>query len=346
MSVIPSLGQGAGELAPPPPFRTPDVTFIIAAFNVAAYIEAAVASALAQNDIEVEVIVVDDASTDQTADIVARMAAADSRVTLVRQSKNLGPGAVRNIALKHSKAKWVAILDGDDLITANRTAELIKCAEATGADIVGDNFERITVDGKPTGKLLFATSDVPFLFEVDAASFIEANQVFARTGFSLGAIKIMVRSEFLSDHVIAHPDDLPVGEDFHFILSCLLAGARFVVTSTPGYKYRLRPGSQSWRLTDEHMRKLNIAHAGLLRDVRRAGCPRAEVAAANFGRSLERTTNFVHAVTMVSQGSWSAGLRWVAAHPPIWPLVARIGSQVAFRKSMAALGLKSSAGGI
>jgi succinoglycan biosynthesis protein ExoO len=309
------------------PANDPDVTFLIAAFDVAPFIEDAVRSALAQSGVSVEVIVVDDASGDETPDIVARLAATDSRVVLVRQKQNGGPGAARNAALKRARGRWISILDGDDFVAPERTSALIACAEATGADLVGDNFERVSVDGTPTGRRLFASGRMPYLFFVDAPAFIDANQVLGSRKLSLAAIKVIVRSEFLVKHAVEHVEDLPVGEDFQFILACLFRGARFVVSPISGYKYRLRPGSQSWRLTGAHMEKLRHAQVSILRDAQRSGDARAMDAVVDFGRSLERTTDFVNLVSLAKSGSWKKALVRAVTRPHAWPLIARYGGE-------------------
>ncbi len=311
---------------------SPAVSFIVAAYNVAPFIEEAITSALSQVGVTVEVIVVDDASSDGTSDIVQKIALRDARVKLISLKENIGPGAVRNVALKHASAKWIAILDGDDLLDPNRTTGLLECAAVTGADIVGDNFERVTAEGRRTGVYLFPTANIPFLFQVDAASFIDANQVLAQRMFSLGAIKVIIRSDFLKRHAIMHPEDVPIGEDFQFILSCLFAGARFVVTSSPTYRYRLRQGSQSWRLNSRHMDGLRKVYEDVLRSAEGTGCKRAEEAAAEFGRSLDRTSDFVRAVSLASNGSWFDGGWWVLRHPRIWRLIARFGSQAVMNR--------------
>jgi succinoglycan biosynthesis protein ExoO len=310
----------------------PDVTFLVAAFNVAAFIEEAVCSALGQKGVSVEVIVVDDASSDGTADVVERLAAADSRVVLIKQNRNAGPGAARNAALKRARGRWIAVLDGDDYVLPERASTLLACAEATGGDIVGDNFERVSIDGKPTGRLLFPPARVPYLFTVDAPTFIVANQMLGSNKFSLSAIKVMIRSEFLKSHAVLHAEDLPVGEDFQFILSCLFRGARFIVTSESGYKYRIRPGSQSWRLTDDHMEKLGFAYASVLHDARQVGDPLAIDAAIAYGRSLRRASDFVRAVSLAKIGSWEKAMLWAVIRPSTWPLVIRYGSQAVFNR--------------
>lgn len=93
---------------------TPRVSVVIPAHRAAATIESAVGSALAQTLREIEVIVVDDGSPDDTAAIVARIAARDPRVVLVRQ-RNRGVAAARNAGIARARAELVAPLDHDDV---------------------------------------------------------------------------------------------------------------------------------------------------------------------------------------------------------------------------------------
>jgi succinoglycan biosynthesis protein ExoO len=321
------IEQAQVAAGPQGPSSVPDVSFLIAAFNVAPFIEEAVRSALCQVAVTVEVLVIDDASKDGTADIVERLALADSRITLIKLSENVGPGAARNVGLKLARGRWIAILDGDDFIVSDRTARLLGIANATGADIVGDNFERVRFDGTPTGTFLFRQASVPFLFTVDASTFIAANEVLGSRKFSLGAIKVMIRSAFLREREILHPEDLPVGEDFRFILSCLFRKAKFVVTSTSGYKYRLRPGSQSWRLTEEHMDRLLRAHDAIAVEAHEVGAREAVATLGAYRRVLLRTSKFVKAVALAKSGHWTKALIAIAMAPETWRMAIRFGSE-------------------
>lgn len=309
----------------------PDVSFVVAAHNVAPYIEAAVHSALAQTDVTVEVIVIDDASTDATPDVVARIAEADPRVILVRQASNAGPAAARNLAIARATGVWLAILDGDDVLLPDRSRRLIDIAEANEAQIVADNFERFRDEDKPALSTMIPKSEHPYLFFVDQASFITANIPFARAKFSLGAIKPMFRTDFLRSALILYRDDLPIGEDYHVCLDALQAGARFVVSSETFYRYRLRDGSQSWRLKEDHVIRLQKAHAETeakarlsARDVREA--------AHRFGRELEKVRAFTHVVEQAKQRNVVSALWEVAATPGIWRFVMRFGSQGVARR--------------
>lgn len=122
----------------------PEVSFVVAAYNAADTIRRAILSALAQERVDLEVIVVDDCSTDGTSAVVEEIA--DPRVRLLRLAKNRGPGGARNAGLEAARGNWIAILDADDTITANRLSRMIDLATTAGAEIAVDNIDVANLD--------------------------------------------------------------------------------------------------------------------------------------------------------------------------------------------------------
>ena len=92
----------------------PLVSVIMPAWNAEATVEAAVRSILNQSWRNLELLVVDDASTDRTGEIVKRIAATDARVKLFRNDRNLGPYVSKNLALGHATGAWITGHDADD----------------------------------------------------------------------------------------------------------------------------------------------------------------------------------------------------------------------------------------
>jgi glycosyltransferase involved in cell wall biosynthesis len=111
------------------------VSVIIPAFNAAADIRQTLNSVLAQTYQAIEVIVVDDGSSDGTAAIVEEFVTRDARIQLVRQS-NAGVGAARNAAIRSARGKYVAPLDADDLWFPEKlekqVARMEQCGNETG----------------------------------------------------------------------------------------------------------------------------------------------------------------------------------------------------------------------
>lgn len=110
---------------------TPPVSVVIPAFNHAQYVAAAIVSVLGQGFADFELVVVDDASSDGTADVVA--AIADPRLRLVRHATNRGAHATLNEAVAASRGEFVAVLNSDDLFEPDRLATMMEAAR-TAAD--------------------------------------------------------------------------------------------------------------------------------------------------------------------------------------------------------------------
>jgi glycosyltransferase involved in cell wall biosynthesis len=109
------------------------VSVIVPAFNAAAYIRQTLYSVLAQTYRKIEVILVDDGSSDSTAKIVEEFVARDPRFQLIRQA-NAGVGAARNTAIKRARGKYIAPLDADDLWFPKKLETQVACMEQSGIE--------------------------------------------------------------------------------------------------------------------------------------------------------------------------------------------------------------------
>lgn len=96
------------------------VSFCIPSYNSAAWLSQAVQSCLEQTHKDIEVIVVDDGSTDSTPDYMVWQIKEDKRVVYLRNEKNLGRSASRNIGNAKATGEVIAVLDADDLALPNR----------------------------------------------------------------------------------------------------------------------------------------------------------------------------------------------------------------------------------
>lgn len=117
------------------------ISIIIPAYNVEKYITECLDSLLGQTYSDFEVVVVDDGSTDGTAAAVARVAAADGRVRLVRRA-NGGVSAARNAGIEASRGEWLMFVDGDDMLLPGGLAALADVAARSGADVVAATYTR------------------------------------------------------------------------------------------------------------------------------------------------------------------------------------------------------------
>lgn len=136
-----------GTSGGPQPSR-PTLSVLIPAWDAAASIEAALASVLEERGIALEVLVIDDGSTDGTPDVVAAVATRDPRVTLVRVDGNEGVSAARNRGLALARSEWLAFLDADDRLLPGGVAALLRpTADPAVRAVVG---QRVWTDGERT----------------------------------------------------------------------------------------------------------------------------------------------------------------------------------------------------
>lgn len=127
-------------------------SIVITAYNVAETIEKAVRSALGQRGFapdELEVVVVEDCSTDETPDILKRLAAAPHRhrLHILQNAQNLGAGLSRRVGITYSKGERILLLDGDDTLTPGFVRALYDKAVETGAEIVSGGITVLRANG-------------------------------------------------------------------------------------------------------------------------------------------------------------------------------------------------------
>ena len=128
----------------------PVVSVIIANYNSQNYISEAIESILNQSFRDLELIIVDDKSTDESVLIIKKIANSDSRIKLIELSENHGVTYARQTGLETSIGKYIAILDSDDTSSPDRLEEQVKCLELNN-DIVLVASDYTVID--ETGKI-------------------------------------------------------------------------------------------------------------------------------------------------------------------------------------------------
>jgi GT2 family glycosyltransferase len=231
------------------------VSVIIAAYNAADCIREALASVQAQTERDHEVLVIDDASTDATAAVVAAVAGDDPRVRLLRAPVNAGPGAARNLGLAAARGEWIAPLDADDRFQPQRLEQLLDLGARSSADMVADNL-RLCPDGRPGPTAMFPPDWLPAEGCLGAATFVTGNtDRRARGRRAYGYLKPLIRRSFLDAAGLRY-DAVRFAEDYLFYLRCLLHGARWIVTPTAWYDYAVARGSATAGHSAEDLARL------------------------------------------------------------------------------------------
>lgn len=123
------------------------VSIVVTAYNVERFIEQALRSCLSQEIDDIECIVVEDCSTDNTAAIIEQIAKKDQRCRVIRNSTNIGAGASRRKGINAARGEYILLLDGDDWLESDFVTTLHKKAIETGADIVSGGIKIVRENG-------------------------------------------------------------------------------------------------------------------------------------------------------------------------------------------------------
>ncbi len=238
------------------------VCTIIAARNASSTISAAITSAL--NDPHVaEVVVVDDASTDATADTARESNDGSGRLKVVRFETNKGPAAARNYAIECSSAPLISVLDADDFFIEGRFSQLLSVPDW---DIIADNIVFVSEESIRD----FDSRTIPRFggapWTLDITTFAQRNiSKRHRQRGELGFLKPLIRREFLTRNNLRYNEKLRLGEDYELYAWALAFGARFQVISNCGYGAVVRSDSLSGRHSADDLKNLADAAEMLLK---------------------------------------------------------------------------------
>ncbi len=210
------------------------VSVIMAAYNSERYIKNAVSSVLAQTYADLELLIVDDCSTDATYAILQEYAAKDSRVQLLRNEHNQGCAASRNRALTACRGAFVAFIDSDDVWQPQKLEHQLQFLQTQRADLVYTNYRMIDADGAfLKHRSVKKKACLEDLLDENYINF--SSPLFTRQ--SLGALRF---------------DSSWYHEDYVFLLQYMLQRPVCLCLDEELVSYRVHPGSRSYN-------KLNAA---------------------------------------------------------------------------------------
>lgn len=228
------------------------VDVVIAAYNAAATIGETIRSALAQPE-AASVVVVDDASSDETCQVAAASDDGTGRLRILRQERNGGPSRARNRGLADGSAEWFTVLDADDIMLPGRLATLL--GHSDDADLIADDL--LVRDETAQEQRPMFLPPVTQVQTLSAAAFIQGNISHGqKSRRDLGFIKPLIRRDLLTRHGLHFDEALWLGEDYELYTRMLLLGGRLILVPAAGYVYTIRPTSLSGSHTIEALRML------------------------------------------------------------------------------------------
>lgn len=244
-----------------------NIAVIIPAFRAGWCIGDAVASALAQQE-TAEVIVVDDASGDDTLEVAKQADDGSGRLKLIQQDQNQGPSAARNRAIAESMAPIIALLDSDDQFLPGRFTSLLAIEKEW--DFVADNILFVGDARELVNAPVLRTTAAPRTRRVGMREFVRRN--ISKRGANrseLGFLKPLMKRDFLERHGLRYDEDLRLGEDFVLYTQALAKGARFRLAETCGYGAVEREGSLSGHHSAADLAALADASRAVMNELER-----------------------------------------------------------------------------
>ncbi|EMA6341837.1 CDP-glycerol glycerophosphotransferase family protein [Bacillus cytotoxicus] len=204
------------------------ITIIVPMYNVEEYIEQTIQSLLNQTHPNIEIILVDDVSTDQTFSIASYYANKDERIRLIKQGENCGVAHARNTGLQLATGSYITFVDADDLLHVKALETMYTIASKQKADLVIGAYE---IFKTISSNLIQKELDSPITRQL----FIDANPEIFSNVYSWG--KLYKKKVFEGTFF---PTDLPLAEDQPFSVDIYLKAKKICITSSIVYFYRNR----------------------------------------------------------------------------------------------------------
>jgi glycosyltransferase involved in cell wall biosynthesis len=233
------------------------VSVVIPAYNCENYISDCLESVLGQASIK-EVIVVNDGSTDHTAEIVESFASVDSRLIVIEQD-NSGVSVARNKGISICTAEFVTFVDADDVLPDGAISHLLNVADACKADMTYGEYSILK-----SGNVSPASGELSSFPEFNSSpeEVIRSLASLKCDSISGSCCRILFRRSFLVDAKPSFPVGVALGEDYIFVLRCLSNSPKIAITHT--VVYYIRRGSvsvtQRWISSVEpDLKLLNVA---------------------------------------------------------------------------------------
>jgi succinoglycan biosynthesis protein ExoO len=300
----------------------PRVSVVTPAYNAAAHLRRAVDSALAQTMSDLEIIIVDDASTDATLEIAGRIAAQDSRVRVLHNERNSGPSVSRNRAIATARGEWIAVLDADDSWFPERLERML--ADAGDADVVSDDF--YVVRGtlfRPEEPVLRSILQEAG-FKITRPRRLDIRDLVRYDPLAL--LKPVIRRSFLGRHELSYDPTLLRAHDFYLYLEILALGGRWL--QLPEGYYLYYKYGRAAKEKDQRVRRTTLtetveSNRSLLNHPAAVGDKALLAALERRIRRAQRRLVFATAQDAVRQRRFADLARWLVGNPSNLLLIMR-----------------------
>ena len=222
----------------------------IAVYNVAQYLRPCMESICKQLEEDVEVLLVDDGSTDGSGAICDEFAHRYSRIRVIHQI-NSGISAVRNVLIQQAKGKWIVFVDGDDILTDDALQVMRSYADSESELIVFEHqrfFDTFHPEIAPFQHedQCFAKEEIADL-RLGILKRSSGNSESLLQNFTVSACAKMWKLRFLHEMALQFSEELKYGEDLSFMVAAMRNMERIRWVHRCVYGYRINPSSFTMR---------------------------------------------------------------------------------------------------
>ena len=199
---------------------SPSVSVIVPVYNISAYLPQCLESLMQQTLLDIEILCIDDASTDDSTQIVKTFQTQDPRIRLLQQPHQ-GVSAARNLGIFQAAGKYIAFVDGDDWIEKDMLATMLAKAEETDSDMVvcasQVHFEQDGIPGLRQRRSLQAALTVEEDIWTANGTVGSIWSAVKRSGSWPFVWNKLIRSELIKENSVLFSPMLPLGEDGVFL---------------------------------------------------------------------------------------------------------------------------------
>lgn len=217
--------------------KAPLVSIVVAIYNVEAYLDRCLESAVNQSYEMTEIILVDDGSTDLSGEICDTYAEKSTRIKVVHK-KNGGLVSARKAGIAKAEGKYIGFLDGDDYIDRDMVKELVENIEETDADFVHSGY---CVCGRKIS--CFDNIVTRLDCNEDKEEFIRKYVLAENNTVSPSIVTKLFKADLIKKCYNLVPDTQEVGEDLINLMECIMQSNKISFLNAANYHYMIRQGS-------------------------------------------------------------------------------------------------------
>lgn len=237
---------------------SPLISVIIPVYNVKGYLERCVESVLTQDYKNIEVIIVDDGSTDGSAEICEALASKDNRIVVIHQI-NAGISAARNAGIKKSSGDYISFIDSADFWDGDCLSFLFSLLVENNADISICAVRHIGFPGQKDKEVF---TDNVSSYE---GNIITSNIILGRNGFSGSACHTLFKGDICRNNFFYEGH---MYEDLEYMVRVSLGISKAVVSKKRKYNYFYRPNNSSSTSTLKRLNDLEYVIGKMTQEVK------------------------------------------------------------------------------